>query len=106
MGVGCTILYGIMMFVNHPLAAIVMLFAFAFSMAGVNPVAVAGVGKEMSAASMGIMLPIGGIGAIVMPWIIGMVADGVSLQAGMICNLVPCFGIMLLSMVMLRHTAR
>ncbi len=102
MGVGCTGLYGILVFTEQPVWAIVMLFAFAFSMAGVNPIAVAGVGKELNATSMGVMLPIAGIGAIVMPWIIGVVADTVSLQAGMICNLVPCAGIFVLSLVMTR----
>ncbi len=99
MGLVCTALYGAMMFMNTPLAAIVMLFAFAFSMAGVNPIAVAGTGKQMSAASMGILLPTASIGAIIMPWIIGQVADSVSLQAGMACNLVPCAGIMILSLM-------
>lgn len=106
MGFACTVLYGILVVMQNPLGAIAMLFAFAFSMAGVNPVAVAGVGKEMSAASMGVMLPCAGIGAILMPWIIGIVADGVGLQAGMICNLVPCAGIMLLSLVMLCRTKK
>ncbi len=102
MGAGCTLLYGVMMFTEHPMGAVCMLFLFAFSMAGVNPVAVAGTGKMMSATSMGIMLPIAGLGAILMPWIIGLVADAVSLRAGMVCNLVPCVGIMILSVVILR----
>lgn len=102
MGAGCTVLYGIMMFTEHPIGAVCMLFLFAFSMAGVNPVAVAGTGKMMSATSMGVMLPMAGLGAILMPWIIGLVADAVSLQAGMICNLVPCAGILILSVVILR----
>lgn len=102
MGLGCTALYGAMMFSGTPVMAIVMLFAFAFAMAGVNPVAVAGTGKQMSAASMGILLPVASIGAIVMPWIIGLVADGIGLQAGMACNLVPCAGIMILSLIIKR----
>ena len=106
MGFGCMVLYGIMMFANHPVAAICMLFCFAFSMAGVNPVAVAGTGKMISAASMGVMLPMAGLGAIIMPWIIGLVADNVSLQVGMACNLVPCAGIMVLSMIIKIPNAR
>ena len=102
MGLGCTVLYSIMMFTAHPFVAVCLLFGFAFSMAGVNPVAVAGTGKMMSATSMGVMLPMASLGAIIMPWIIGLVADGVSLQAGMICNLVPCVGIMVLSIVVRR----
>jgi len=99
MGLGCTALYGAMIAAQQPLMAVCMLFAFAFAMAGVNPVAVAGVGKIMSTASMGVMLPVASLGAIVMPWLIGLVADGVSLQAGMLCNLAPCAGIMILSLV-------
>jgi fucose permease len=91
-----------MVMVNAPMGAVLLLAGFAFSMAGVNPVAVAGIGKEMSAASIGVMLPIGAIGAIVMPWLIGQIADLVSLQAGMMVNLIPCFGIMMLSMILLK----
>ena len=104
MGLGCTVLYAAMIFVEQPVIAVVLLFAFAFSMAGVNPIAVAGVGREMSAASMGVLLPIGGIGAIVMPWIIGKVADHVSLQAGMACNLTGCVGILVISMILYKQT--
>lgn len=102
MGLGCTVLYGAMMFSSTPAAAIVMLFAFAFAMAGVNPIAVAGTGKQMSAASMGVLLLAASVGAIIMPWIIGLVADYVSLQAGVACNLVPCVGIMILSLIIKR----
>ncbi len=102
MGIGCTILYGAMIAANAPIGAILLLAGFAFSMAGVNPVAVAGIGKEMSTASVGVMLPVGAIGAIVMPWLIGQVADLVSLQAGMMVNLIPCIGIMVLSMILLK----
>lgn len=106
MGAGCTILYGAMIFVKTPSAALILLFAFALSMAGVNPVAVSGVGKEMSSASMGVMLPIGSIGAILMPWVIGLVADGVSLSVGMFCNLIPCAGILILSMLRIKDENR
>lgn len=102
MGAGCTLLYGAMMFSQQPVSAVVMLFAFAFAMAGVNPVAVAGTGKIMSAASMGVMLPVASFGQIIMPWIIGQVADGVGLRAGMMTNLIPCAGIMALSVVIRR----
>lgn len=101
MGIGCTVLYGALMLAASPIPATLMLFGFAFAMAGVNPVAVAGVGKEMSVESMGIMLPVAGIGAILMPWVIGIVADSVSLSAGMLSNLIPCAGIFLLSFLMM-----
>ena len=105
MGVGCTALYAAMIAANQPVLAVCMLFAFAFAMAGVNPVAVAGVGKIMSPASMGVLLPTASLGAIMMPWITGLVADGVSLQAGMLCNLAPCAGIFILSMIIRKREA-
>lgn len=102
MGGSCTLLYAAMMFMRQPIWAIVMLFAFAFSIAGVNPIGVASVGRIMSSASMGILLPVAAFGAILMPWFIGFVADAVSLQAGMMCNLLPCAGIMVLSLIIRR----
>lgn len=99
MGIGCSVLYAMLIFTRQPFLAIIMLFGFAFSMAGVNPMAVAGVGEILNATSVGIMLPIASIGAILMPWIIGIVADAASLQAGMVCNLLPCVGIFVLSLV-------
>lgn len=102
MGFFCTLLYGALIFMQQPVWAIIMLFAFAFAMAGVNPVAVAGVGRQMNATSMGVLLPIASIGAIVMPWFIGILADKISLQAGMISNLIPCAGILILSMILQR----
>ena len=106
MGALCTLLYGAMVFSATPVMAVALLFAFAFSMAGVNPVAIAGTGKIMSATSMGVLLPISSLGAIIMPWIIGMVADAVGLRAGMMCNLVPCAGILLLSLILRRMEAK
>lgn len=99
MGVGCIVLYAAMIFSNTGWLAILMLFAFSFSMAGVNPTGVAGAGNMLNAASMGIMLPSAGLGAILMPWIIGLVAEGVSLRAGMFCNIVPCVGILVFSLL-------
>lgn len=103
MGICCTLLYAVMIYAKQPVWAIVLLFAFAFSMAGVNPMAVAGVGRILNATSMGVMLPVASIGAILMPWLIGIVADTISLQAGMICNLVPCAGIFILSFILTRQ---
>ena len=99
MGGGCVILYAALIFSNTGWLAILMLFAFSFAMAGVNPTGVAGAGNMLNAASMGIMLPAAGLGAILMPWIIGLVAEGVSLQAGMFCNIVPCVGILVFALL-------
>ncbi len=46
MGGCCSVLYCGLVYMQHPAGAIAMLFAFAFAMAGVNPIAVAGAGRR------------------------------------------------------------
>ena len=102
MGVGCTIFYFFLMRAHSQGAAILLLFAFAFSMAGMNPTAVASAGKMTSVTSMGIMLPAASSGAILMPWIIGLVAEEAGLAAGMACNIVPCIGLVVFAILVAR----
>lgn len=104
MGLGLTVLYAILVQMHTPVAASIALFLFAFAMAGVNPLALAGVGQMTSPASMGTLLSAATCGAILMPYIIGRIGDAVSLQAGMAANLVPCVGILVLSLLMYRRT--
>lgn len=104
MGLGLTVLYAILVQMHTPVAASVALFLFAFAMAGVNPLAVSGVGQMTSPASMGTLLSTATCGAILMPYIIGRIGDAISLQAGMAANLVPCIGILVLSLLMYRRT--
>ena len=102
MAVGCTAFYAAMMRVHTPLAAILLLFAFAFSMAGMNPTIVASAGKMTSVTSIGVMLPAASGGAILMPWIIGRVAEHAGLAAGMASNVVPCAGLIVFSILVAR----
>lgn len=92
MGAFCTAFYIAMMTAKTQTAAIVLLFAFAFAMAGMNPTAVASAGRMTSVTSIGIMLPVASSGAILMPWIIGIVAEHAGLAVGMAANIVPCAG--------------
>lgn len=104
MGLGLTVLYAILVQMHTPVAASIALFLFAFAMAGVNPLALAGVGQMTSPASMGTLLSTAACGAILMPYIIGRIGDAISLQAGMAANLVPCVGILVLSLLMYHRT--
>lgn len=104
MGFGLTVLYAILVQMHTPVAASIALFLFAFAMAGVNPLAISGVGQMTSPASMGTLLSTAACGAILMPYIIGRIGDAISLQAGMAANLVPCVGILVLSLIMYRRT--
>lgn len=106
MGFGLTVLYAILVQMHTPVAASVALFLFAFAMAGVNPLAISGVGQMTSPASMGTLLSTAACGAILMPYIIGRIGDAISLQAGMAANLVPCVGILVLSLLMYHRTKK
>lgn len=106
MGLGLTVLYAILVQMHTPVAASIALFLFAFAMAGVNPLALAGVGQMTSPASMGTLLSAATCGAILMPYIIGRIGDAISLQAGMAANLVPCVGIFMLSLLMYHRTKK
>ena len=102
MSVGCIIFYIGLMAANTQMTAILLLFAFAFSMAGLNPTAVASAGRMTSVTSMGVMLPAASSGAILMPWIIGVVAEHGGIQVGMASNIVPCAGLLLFCIALKR----
>lgn len=103
MGAGCTVMYGVLVFMDAPIPAIVALFLFSFSMAGINPMATSSAGKALTSEGMGILLPVSGIGGIVYPLLIGFVADYAGLRAGMFTNLIPCCGILILSLILIRR---
>ena len=102
MSVLCTFFYVLLVRADTQGMAIVLLFAFAFSMAGLNPTAVASAGRMTSVTSMGIMLPTASSGAILMPWIIGIVAEKAGLAAGMASNIVPCVGLIIFTLLAAR----
>ena len=102
MSVLCTVFYVLLVMAHTQGAAILLLFAFAISMSGLNPTAVASAGRMTSVTSMGIMLPVASSGAILMPWVIGMVAERAGLAAGMASNIVPCVGLVVFTILVAR----
>ena len=104
MGLGCTVFYGGLMLARTQVPALLLLLLFALSIAGMNPTAVACAGKMTSVTSMGVMLPAAGLGAILMPWVIGLVADAAGLTAGMACNILPCAGMLLFAALVRRES--
>ncbi len=102
MGALSMVFYIMLVFARSQWAAVVLLFAFAFSMAGMNPTAVASAGRMTTPVSMGIMLPVASGGAILMPWIIGVVAESGGLAAGMATNIVACLGLLLFAVLVAR----
>ena len=101
MGVGMTVMYGVLLKVSTPLPALIALALFSFSVAGTYPMGVASVGEMLSSASIGILLAFAGVGGILFPWIVGIVADFAGLRTGMAVNLIPCVGITVLSLILL-----
>ena len=102
MSVLCTVFYILLVMAHTQGAAIALLFAFAISMSGLNPTAVASAGRMTSVTSMGIMLPVASSGAILMPWVIGVVAESAGLAAGMMTNIVPCVGLVIFAILVAR----
>jgi fucose permease len=102
MGAGMTVMYGALLRVNAPVPALIALALFSFSVAGVYPMGVASIGEMLSPASVGILLAFAGIGGILFPWLVGIVADLAGLRSGMAVNLIPCVGIIVLSLIIPR----
>lgn len=102
MGIGCIVFYIGLMAANTQMIAILLLFAFAFAMAGMNPTAVASAGRMTSVTSMGVMLPVASSGAILMPWIIGIVAEYAGIKLGMASNIIPCVTMLLFAIAIKR----
>ncbi len=102
MGVGMTVMYGVLLKVSAPLPALIALALFSFSVAGTYPMGVASIGEMLSSASVGILLAFAGVGGIIFPWLVGIVADLAGLRSGMAVNLIPCVGIIVLSLIIPR----
>lgn len=79
----CIGTYLLLLQAETAVSALVLLFVFGISIAGVNPTAVASAGKSLSSAGVGVMLPAAGVGAILMPYITGLVASAWGIHAGM-----------------------
>ena len=102
MSLFCTAFYILLVRADSQLPALALLFLFAFSMAGMNPTAVACAGRMTTVTSMGVLLPLASSGAILMPWVIGLVADNFSIGAGMATNILPCVGLLVFSLLVKR----
>ena len=83
MTLGCIATYLLLLRADNAVTALVFLFLFGLAIAGVNPTAVASAGRSLSSAGVGVMLPTAGIGAILMPYITGLVAAKWGIHAGM-----------------------
>lgn len=99
MGIGCVAGYALLLGAKSSLGALAALALFGLFLAGVNPTAVSCAGKGLSNAGMGVMLPIAGIGAIAMPYIVGAVAEGFGIHTGMIAIMAANVGIVVFAVL-------
>ena len=99
MGIGLTAMYLLLLRMQSSIPALIVLGLFSFAIAGVYPLTTACIGAMTSSASVGVLLSIGGMGGIIFPWLVGMVADTSGLRSGMAVNLIPCVGIIFLPML-------
>lgn len=99
MGAACSVTYLGLISFKTPVLAIVMLVAFSLAMAGVNPIGMAGIGKRMNQTSVGVLIPVSALSRVIMPSLIGRIADASSLQTAMFFNLIPCIGICIVSLI-------
>ncbi len=100
MAAGCVLFYFGLVLARSQAPALLLLLGFSLSIAGLNPTIVSCAGKMTTAASMGIMLPAAGLGAILMPWVIGIIAQTAGLRIGMAVNVLPCIGMLVLAAVL------
>ena len=103
MSAACIVTYILLLLSSDSVPAIISLILFGISIAGVYPTAIAQAGKNLSNASVGVMLPVAGIGAVVMPYITGAVASAVGIHGGMMCSL-AALALMLVFSILLRRT--
>ena len=106
MGVCCSVLYAVLVRMQAAVPALLALFAFSFAMAGVNPMSTASLGKEISPESLAVLLPLGAVGGMIIPLVVGFVADSAGMQAGMMINLIPCAGIAVISAILWKKRSR
>lgn len=83
----CIVTYFMLLLSKTSTPALISLCLFGFSIAGIYPTAIAQAGKNLSSASVGVLLPVAGIGAVIMPYITGAVAAAVGIQGGMMCSM-------------------
>ena len=67
------------------LPAFLSLGLIGLCISGAYPTVIAHSSRNLSNASVGVMIPVAGIGAILMPWLVGVVAQGAGIGAAMLC---------------------
>ena len=102
MSVASLVTYLLMLMSSDGLPALITLFLFGLSISGAYPTVIATANRSMSNASVGVLLPVGGIGAILMPYITGAVAEYTGIRGGMMCSAAALVIMIVFSILMKR----
>lgn len=97
----CLVTYGALLGAPGGFWALGALFLFGLSVAGANPTLISSCGGFMTPTALSIMIPTGSLGAVLMPYLVGAVAQEWGMTAGMACPLVG-FGAMLVLLCVCR----
>lgn len=100
MSAASLITYILLMVSKQGWMAICFLFLFGLVESGCYPTGIACAGRKLSNALMGILLPAAGIGAIVMPYVVGAVADRFGIFMGMLCPGATIIGMIVFAVLM------
>lgn len=75
-------------------------YGFAYGMTG-SLLSLLSIGNLLAGFLIGVLLAASG-GAILMPWVVGIVSEKAGLAAGMASNIVPCVGLVLFTLLVAR----
>lgn len=100
MSAASLVTYGLLLVSANGFIALLCLFLFGVSESGCYPTGIAQANKSMNNATMGVLLPVAGIGAIVMPYVVGAVAEQWGILAGMVCPGVTIIGMVLFAVLL------
>lgn len=92
--------YVLLLTARNGYLALFWLFVFGVGEAGCYPTGIAQAGKSLSNAVMGILLPFAGVGSIVMPYIVGAVAERFGIWAGMVCPAISIVGMIFFAILL------
>lgn len=98
--------YALLMQAKTGPAALGALVLFGLGIAGTSPTGISSAGRLLSNASVGVLLPVASLGAIIMPYIVGAVAQKVGIVGGMSCILVTLAFTLLFALLCRREMRR
>jgi len=106
--IGTACFYALLLSTQNLVLITIAIMGLGFSMAGIYPTTFASVGKTISKYPMatGVLLMIGGVGAILMPIITGALSDQFGILAGMSAILIAIILMIVCVIISIYHTVK